>query len=157
MRTIIPRFNAERMVREYVAKLYGPAARQHRALARDSAAERLAQWKQRVTEQWPGVRLERVDTPNAQVTHGETITVELRAHLAGLQPSDVRVECVVTQNDGPSITIGATEIPSGSADHVAFKLDFVPPFPGLQTYQIRMYPVHELLSHPFEMGRMLWI
>ncbi|HTO56934.1 MAG TPA: alpha-glucan family phosphorylase, partial [Pseudomonadales bacterium] len=157
MRTIIPRFNAERMVREYVAKLYGPAARQHRALARDSAAERLAQWKQRVTEQWPGVRLERVDTPNAQVTHGETITVELRAHLAGLQPSDVRVECVVTQNDGPSITIGATEIPSGSPDHVAFKLDFVPPFPGLQTYQIRMYPVHELLSHPFEMGRMLWI
>jgi len=27
----------------------------------------------------------------------------------------------------------------------------------MQTYQVRMYPYHELLSHPFEMGRMLWI
>ena len=157
MRTIIPRFNAERMVREYVEKLYCPAARQNRALATDHAAERLADWKKRVGEQWHGVRLERIDTPKSQAAHGEAVVVELRAELAGLLPQDVRVECVVDQGDGESITFRATEMPSGSSAFAAFRLEFVPPFPGLQTYQVRMYPHHELLSHPFEMGRMLWI
>ncbi len=157
MRSIIPRFNAERMVREYIEKLYCPAARQNRALALDHAAERLADWKKRVGEQWHGVRLERIDTPRSQAAHGEAVVVELRAELAGLLPQDVRVECVVDQGDGESITFRATEMPSGSSAFAAFRLEFVPPFPGLQTYQVRMYPHHELLSHPFEMGRMLWI
>jgi starch phosphorylase len=51
----------------------------------------------------------------------------------------------------------AAEMTSESTSHAAFRIEFVPPFPGLQTYQVRMYPYHELLSHPFEMGRMLWI
>jgi len=157
MRTIIPRFNAERMVREYVEKLYCPAARQNRALASNHAAERLAEWKKRIGEQWPGVHLNRVDVPKAHTTHGERFVVELRAQLAGLLPSDVRVECVVVQNEATSMTFRATEMPSASASDVGFRIEFVPPFPGLQTYQVRMYPYHELLSHPFEMGRMLWI
>ncbi len=157
MRTIIPRFNAERMVREYVEKLYCPAARQNRALATNHAAERLAEWKKRVGDQWHGVRLERIDAPRSQAAHGERIVVELRAQLAGLLPQDVRVECVVDPGEGPSMTFRANEVPSDSPSNAGFRIEFVPPFPGMQTYQIRMYPYHELLSHPFEMGRMLWI
>ena len=157
MRTIIPRFNAERMVRQYVQNLYCPAARQNRALARDTGAERLAQWKQRIAQQWPGVRLERTDTPRPQIKHGERIAVDLKADLAGLQPGDVRVECVVTQDNGESKTFSAVEVPSSAEHRTAFRLEFAPPFAGQQSYQIRMYPHHDLLSHPFEMGRMLWI
>jgi starch phosphorylase len=157
MRTIIPRFNAERMVREYVEKLYCPAARQNRVLATNHAAERLAEWKKRIGDRWHAVGLARIDTPKSQTTHGEHVVIELKAQLTGLLPQDVRVECVVDQNDGASMTFRATEVPSDSAPDVAFRIEFVPPFPGLQTYQVRMYPYHELLSHPFEMGRMLWI
>jgi starch phosphorylase len=157
MRTIIPRFNTERMVREYVEKLYCPAARQHRVLGEDGAAERLAQWKQRVAEHWPQVRFERVDRPRTLFTHGDIVTIELRASLAGLRAADVRVECVVAQDSGETMTLTAVVLPSDAPDQVVFRLAFPPPFAGQQSYQIRMYPHNELLSHRFEMGRMLWI
>ena len=55
------------------------------------------------------------------------------------------------------MTFHANEVPSDSPSNAGFRIEFNPPFPGMQTYQIRMYPYHEFLSHPFEMGRMLWI
>jgi glycogen phosphorylase len=157
MRTIIPRFNAERMVRQYVENLYCPAAGQNRRLGRDRGSERLAQWKQRIAEHWPGVRLERTDTPRPQVKHGETIVVELQAQLGALQSGDVHVECVVTRDNGESRTFSAVDVGPTTDHRTGFRLEFAPPFAGQQTYQIRMYPHHDLLSHPFEMGRMLWI
>ena len=39
----------------------------------------------------------------------------------------------------------------------SFSLDLDPPLPGLQLYQIRTYPCHELLSHRFETGCMIWL
>jgi starch phosphorylase len=38
-----------------------------------------------------------------------------------------------------------------------YTLRFAPPYSGLQHYRIRAYPSHPLLSHRFEMGRMLWL
>ena len=43
------------------------------------------------------------------------------------------------------------------AGEAIFQLDFRSELPGLQSYQIRLYPYHELLSHRFEVGRMLWL
>jgi starch phosphorylase len=157
MRTIIPRFNAERMVRQYTTDLYGPAARQRRLLQTDQRAEHLAQWKNHVAQHWPHVRLERIDAPTTRVMHGGRFRIELRAHLAGLQPADVHVECVLTPDSGESVTFEGIEIPSNSPDYTAFELEFEPPFAGHQTYQVRMYPHNALLAHPFEMGRMLWL
>src|SRR4030095_7267099 len=94
MRSIIPRFNAERMVREYVEDLYCPAARQHRRLTNGQTAEALAGWKRRVIEQWPAVKIARIDTPPTYVSHADSVRFELRAELAGLAHDDVRVECV---------------------------------------------------------------
>jgi starch phosphorylase len=33
----------------------------------------------------------------------------------------------------------------------------VPEIAGLQYYKLRMYPYNESLSHPFELGCMIWI
>ena len=38
-----------------------------------------------------------------------------------------------------------------------FALDLDPPLPGLQHYQIRIYPHHDQLSHRFETGCMIWL
>jgi starch phosphorylase len=42
-------------------------------------------------------------------------------------------------------------------DAVEFGLEFAPEGSGLLHYQIRVYPYHTLLAHPFELGCMLWI
>ena len=48
-----PKVLAGRMVREYVERLYAPAAHAHRAMAPDAARE-LAGWKSRLRAAWPG-------------------------------------------------------------------------------------------------------
>ncbi|NLU74903.1 glycosyltransferase family 1 protein [Streptomyces sp. HNM0575] len=50
-----PKVQAERMVREYVERLYGPAARSHRELSDEAAARGLGAWKARVRAAWPSV------------------------------------------------------------------------------------------------------
>ena len=52
----IPRFNSERMLRDYVTRLYWPARQQRRKLEANNAeiARSLAAWKHRVRSAWPG-------------------------------------------------------------------------------------------------------
>jgi starch phosphorylase len=37
-----------------------------------------------------------------------------------------------------------------------FSTRMQPPYPGLQTIRLRVYPYHTALTHRFEMGAMLW-
>ncbi len=159
MRTLIPRFNAERMVREYVAQLYGPATRAARRLSADAGASRLVEWKRRVAACWDGVSISRDDTPQTQVGDGDKVTLSVSANLNGLDAGDVRVECLV-ENGMAGPPQKTTIIPFrhvGGSSPGRFELCFQPPFPGLQSYRIRIYPCHELLTHPYEMGRMRWV
>jgi len=164
MRTIIPRFNAERMVHEYAASLYGASIRQSRRLTADGGqrVERLAAWKHRVRAAWPGVTLERQDEPPSRLQQGEAAKLRVGVQLNGLAPEDVRVECVVDNAlSGPAErrvlalapTAAGTAGPQGIA---CYGLDFTPPFSGSQSYWLRAYPCHDDLAHPFEMGCMKW-
>src|SRR6202044_2371473 len=65
LRSLGPKVQAERMVREYVNALYVPAAAATRALTDADGfgpARELAAWKQRVIEAWPQVRIEHVES-----------------------------------------------------------------------------------------------
>ncbi len=87
----------ERMVREYVENLYCPRRARIGHWRLDRGAERLAEWKQRVARTVARRAARRESTlRRSQVAHGDTVVIDLRAQLAGLQPSDVRVECVVS-------------------------------------------------------------
>jgi len=160
METVIPHFNSERMVHQYVLNLYGPAAHGARRLAADAgaAAAELAAWKRRIAAGWDKVEIYRDDEPPTQVHDGEAVNITVCANLNGLTPADVRVECVVENElaESPGVTLVPFE-PAESSDPVRFSLHFVPPYAGLQSYRIRLYPYHKLLSHPFEMGRMRWV
>ncbi|MGW8379629.1 alpha-glucan family phosphorylase [Streptomyces sp. ODS28] len=56
-----PKVHADRMVRDYVQKLYAPAAQAHRELRPDTARE-LAAWKARIREEWRGVAVDHVES-----------------------------------------------------------------------------------------------
>jgi len=164
MKSILPQFNAQRMVMDYVRNSYGPASRQARKLAADKGApaENLAAWKQKIDKVWNGVSIHRFDEAAASIKAGETLMLHIAADLNGLSPQDVRVECLVGANEeSGALHVDATYIfnPVGPNEEgkEVFELDLVPPLSGLQYYQIRMYPYHELLTHPFETGYMVWI
>jgi glycogen phosphorylase len=164
MKTIIPRFNAERMLRDYVVTRYGLAARHSRRLAshRGAEAERLSSWKRRIAKHWDGVSARIASVPPARAHHGDAIELEVEAGLNGLSANDVSVECLVAADGEPNATeskvflFERAGVPA-ETDKVWFRLALRPPYSGLQHYRIRMYPFHPLLAHKFEMGRMYWL
>ena len=162
--TILPRYNAGRMVGEYASRFYLPASRQGRRYADDAfaGAKTISAWKARIRAAWPGVSLRRLDTPPARLHFGESMKVELGVELNGLATDDVMVEMLLSppnperEPQAPQrfrfIADGKID---GSGEH-RFALELKPKLCGRLEYRIRAYPWHELLTHPFELGLMLW-
>lgn len=151
------------MLGEYVTKYYLPASRQgHRYAAEGRAgAKSVAAWKARVRAAWPGVALRRLDAPRTRLEFGETVPIEVAAKLNGLEPSDVAVELLLTREvrDAQPVehvhalsAAGAMETPEQR-----YRLDLKPGLSGRLDYRIRVYPRHELLTHPFELGLTTWL
>ena len=162
MKTLIPCFNAQRMLMDYVSRFYGQAGRQQAKLHDNDAApaRELAAWKRRVLAAWPGVSLRRIDTPPAHMFAGATLPLEVAIHLNGLTAQDVTVECLVGTVRDEEFTPHDRHLFHADGAHnneVRYRLDLRPPLPGLQHYKIRVYPHHPLLSHQFEMGCMIWL
>ncbi len=63
LRTLGPKVLASRMLREYVTRLYMPAALSSRAVDADdfAVARDLAAWKKRVRAEWPALRIDHVE------------------------------------------------------------------------------------------------
>lgn len=178
MMTVIPQFNMGRVLFDYTEGLYQPAAKQYRRLAADGFAGSiiLADWKQRVRQQWPRVSLRMLADTSPEVPQGERLRVRVAAQLNGLQPSDVRVEFVAhrllpeadlspppltsfNQPARPGIWTGTLSATSevDSDGSIVFALDTAPPECGQFATEVRIYPYHDLLSHPYEVGLMKWL
>jgi starch phosphorylase len=161
--SLMPRYNSTRMLNDYVAKFYAPAAAQGRRLAKDdhAGARALAAWKAKVRASWKQVSLRRLDTPPRRIRFGERVKVEVAVNLDGLGPEDVVVEMLfgrpgrLGEEGVHSYRLAHVGPVPGSAEQL-FVLDFAPELCGKIEYRIRIYPYHELLTHRFEMGMTRW-
>jgi len=135
--------------------------RRGKQLAEDEAAgaRALAAWKARVRELWPGVAAEWAEMPPATLSTGEALPLRVAVKLNGLDPDDVCVECVLgTAAPGKEfrpLECHRLRAGDGAADQTLFGLDLCISRNGLLQYEIRLFPNHPLLSHPFETGCML--
>jgi starch phosphorylase len=159
--TIMPGFNSVRMVGEYVTKFYQPAAiRWARYRDRDYAGAReIAAWKKRIRAAWDGVKLRWVEQAQGRIDFGKTIHVELAVQLNLLKPDDVCVELLLSRPDAADSSHRLKFARQNPGDHgeAIYCLDMTPDVCGRLDYRVRAYPCHELLSHPFEMGMMVWL
>ena len=160
--SILPRFSAARMMGDYVAKCYLPAAQLGHRYAENgyALAASVAQWKSRVRAAWPGVALRRLDEPARRIQFGESVSLRLGVRLNGLEPDDVVVEVVMApalgaQGDERQTYRFAPGTETTEGERI-FSLDLTPELCGELGYAIRAYPYHEALAHRFEMGRMVW-
>jgi glycogen phosphorylase len=172
MMTVIPDFNMGRVVQDYSHGLYTPAAKQHARLMREGNAgpTALANWKHKARECWPGVALHRLgDTPR-EIPRAGNIQVRVAATLNGLAPQDVKVEFIgqrvlpKSRSTPPPLSAfkgwqddawraPLTPVAASSDDgSVIYELNAPPPNCGQFSYEIRIYPWHEMLSHPLELG-----
>ena len=132
-RSLGPKVQAERMVREYVTALYVPAAAASRDLADAEGyqgfgpARELAAWKHRVIQAWPQVRVEHVESEAAgqapSSSLGSALTVRVSVALGELTTDDVAVEVVYGRPDDADEIVSPayatlTPEPSGAANGV---------------------------------------
>ncbi|MET7362470.1 alpha-glucan family phosphorylase [Streptomyces sp. NPDC005562] len=148
-----PKVLAGRMVREYVEKLYVPAARAQRALDAPAAGE-LAGWKARVRAAWPRVAVDHVEASASGATAelGATLSLRVRVHLGELTPDDVEVQVVAGRVDPDDHLADASPVPlkpvsgpDGEGRRVyegPLALDRTGPF----GYTVRILPAHRLLG-----------
>jgi hypothetical protein len=135
----------------------------------DEAAA-LVDWKQRVRERWPGVHLRQLSEPPRELPRAGALNLRIAASLNGLTPRDVNLEFTARRvlpqshseppalssfRNGPDDAWRAPLRPTGEIDSdgsTVYELKAPPPTSGQFAFEIRINPVHELLSHPLELG-----
>jgi starch phosphorylase len=163
MKSCIPRFNSQRMVVDYVSHFYAQARDHSKRLAENNAepAQQLAAWKNKVHKSWSNVTIKRTDSPVEQIRNTESLLIRVNTYLDGLEPGDVTVECMFGKLDGDNdfdlVEKFTFEHIGKDGDEHIFELNLKSDLSGLNHYKIRLFPYHELLSHPFELGYMLWV
>ncbi|WLW52108.1 glycosyltransferase family 1 protein [Streptomyces sp. YU58] len=154
-----PKVLAGRMVREYVERLYTPAAHARRAIGPDTARE-LAAWKSRLRAAWHGVTVDHVETTTATASAelGATLGLRVRVALGDLGPDDVEVQAVSGRVDEEDRIADASTVPlksAGGPDEEGrwlyegpLSLDRTGPY----GYTVRILPAHRLLASGAELG-----
>ncbi|MGH8685424.1 MAG: alpha-glucan family phosphorylase, partial [Nitrosospira sp.] len=164
MMSLLPRYNSARMVSEYTKNFYVPASKQGALYAENDfrSAKKIAIWKAFVKKAWGGVTIRRLDTPCKRISFGDTLQFEVAVRLNGLQPEDVMVELLICRQlkktklcDFKHFRFEFSGVEE-SGEHL-FALNLTPDLCGKLEYYMRVYPYQPLLTHPFEMGMMVWL
>jgi len=151
-------------VGEYVSRFYLPASKQGAIYAENDFenAKRLAVWKGKVRSSWQNIALRRLDVPKKHIQFGDAVRLEVAVQLDGLVPEDVVVELLLHRpakkdaSDYLHFSFACQGIIAETGE-CRFTLDLSPDMCGRLDYKVRAYPHHPLLTHPLEMGLMLWL
>lgn len=164
MRTCVPKFSANRMVREYTERLYLPSVDRWDQLRADTfdAVRSLTAWKSTIQSRWKEIKIESFASTNGnERVAGSELMVTARVRLGSISPDDVSVElyCGPVAPDGsirPGHAIPMTcAKPDGEGVfeyHGAARCDRT----GRHAYTVRVVPHHRDIRHPFEMGLVTW-
>ncbi|QEO10527.1 alpha-glucan family phosphorylase [Protaetiibacter larvae] len=159
--TLSPALSADRMVREYVERLYLPAAAaEHTVTADDAAPARaLAAWIAHVRASWPEVHVAHVESGGVDASPhvGEELRVRAFVELGDLAPTDVVVELV---HGRPRSSEELTEVHVVPLELESYDLGKPAVYTGSVTferaggfgYTVRVVPRNALLASDAELG-----
>jgi len=161
---LAPRFNTNRMVQDYLQKLYLPAVERSRMLGENKLAKAidLAHLKDRLRAAWSRIRILSVEADtNRSLTVREKLPLKVNVHLDGLTPGEVCVQVYAgtLDNDG-HITDGKTRTLRYDQDLGDQRHCFVGTLEantsGQFGFAVRIVPGGELMTHVREPGLILW-
>jgi starch phosphorylase len=164
MGTICPVFNTNRMVQEYIEKCYWPSAQRYEGLAANTLkrANELAQWRKRVGQGWPQIRVESVESKGADPLHvGGELEVKARVNLGLFTPDDVEVQLfhglVDSFGEIPNpgtIPMSHNGMHEGSAWTFSGRISCRSS--GQYGFAVRVLPKHADLANLFQPGLVSW-
>jgi starch phosphorylase len=160
--TLSPELSAERMLVEYVDRLYAPAAKAAATAVADgaSAAREFAAWTQRMRDAFGGVDVRHVEVEGVDVppTIGDEVRVRAFVALGSLEPADVAVEVVAgtVSEDGElrrtrRFVLDEVDGRGDDGSH-RFEAAIALEHAGTFGYTVRVVPSHPMLASEAELG-----
>jgi glycogen phosphorylase len=153
-----PFVTASRMVRDYVTRLYEPAAAQANTFVDNNFAvgRQLSAWKERTRQAWPNVALRDVTvTPVAGTRSGFAIGATVS--LGSIAEADVAVEALhgpVDRDDQMTSPQVMALTPNGDG---TWQATLAPWTSGSYGVNVRVRPANPAFAHPLEMGLVTFV
>ncbi len=158
-------FTTNRMLDDYETKYYLPMGERNKSLTDNnySVAIDIANWKQKIAQQWASVELIDYQFPNRSdkiLAMGSNYTADLVLDIGELKAEDVGVELVICESKSDKQTIKQTiefEVTKQENGRAYYHINVTAEYPGLIQLAIRIYPKNVLLPHRQDFALVKWL
>ena len=163
MRAIGPQFNTNRMVREYMDKMYLTSLMQYRVIGEEDfkRAKDLAQWKERVKRIWHKISIAEVNIEkHNHLKVGDGVTVHAMIDLGELTPQEVFVDLwygalnAKGEIEEPRLALMKASGKKGSRTEYIGTVTLETS--GRLGHTIRILPKNEDIDNPNRTGLVVW-
>jgi starch phosphorylase len=155
MAELTPQFSTNRMLREYVDKLYLNTARNYHKRTDDRANEsvRLGHWRESLEAHWHKLHFGRLDVHSESKEYTITVTV----YLDELDPKAVQVQLYAEpqRNGEPEIHVMEVNEAAGTANSHQYRAR-IPALRPAAHYTPRIIPYFDGAAVPLEARQILW-
>ncbi len=156
MGELTPQFSANRMMREYVDRIYSGSANRYRRRIADGAeeADRLCRWQRLLNGGWHKLRFGSLDIQRQEDHYLITVTV----YLGDIDSRAVQVQVYADPQDDEEPEIHALQIGEQAAgtENGFYYRARIPARRPKEDYTPRIIPCFEGASLPLECAEILW-
>ncbi len=162
MRTCAPMFSMKRMVKEYTTRFYVPAIQKGIEIEQNryEQARMLAEWKEKMRRDWPGLELYVDGRRDGQLSLGEGIDVRAWVRANNFRPEDLCVELVYGESNNdhviPSHASAMTYTKTEQDGSYRYDIHLKPEESGSIAYGVRVLPNNPTLGGKHEIGLIRW-
>lgn len=157
-------FTTRRMLTDYENQYYYPMEKRGKHLKKNAFENtiELAQWKQKVINQWNQVQVESINLPDTHqfISVGNAYKADVCLEIGDLSINDIGVELVVseTKNNQQRVIVTKPFAPVKQEGTKAYyELETTTELPGMIQFAIRVYPKHKELPHRQDFALVKWI
>ncbi|MBC7543249.1 MAG: alpha-glucan family phosphorylase, partial [Candidatus Sericytochromatia bacterium] len=154
-------FSSQRMVEDYLQKIYRPTAETWLRFAADefAIAKDRAAWRAKVERSWGQIWLEADSHQPTHLTVGEPLRVKARLQPGALAANELSVELIVQREDQSDedclkvVTMTGIGIEDG---WLIYQGEIAPEVGGTFSYAVRVMPKYEALQGRAELDLVFW-
>lgn len=166
MQSLVPVFNTDRMIIQYLREMYEPAAKRGFDVCKDSfrLARAIADWKTKIPMRFSSLRLMEVSVEGIRgdtVIVDEPLRVSARIDPGKVNEEELLVELVIGPWGSQGFVDSPHYVPLRRVDRddqgvLTYAVDYYPENNGSYRYGLRVIPVYPDLASKLETGLVLW-
>ncbi|MBF0474243.1 MAG: alpha-glucan family phosphorylase [Deltaproteobacteria bacterium] len=165
MRSVVPVFNTDRMLIDYLNMFYIPALQKWERLTSDNydLAKDLVYWRNFIKDQWGKVKVLDVKTEADRILKvGGLMVINAVVELGEINPWNVAVEVYYGKVDAQAYAVTNAQAmrmewqKEVSPGQHLFTLEFPLTQSGETGFNVRVLPARDILNHKFDTGHITW-